>query len=186
MSSYWFASKWSHKHLKNIVIGFWNAFLCKIHVILFLFIVCVITQRGSIFSASPPPGNNQFFNRRKKFRKVLLWYYLFSSGIVRVSKICFILGLLVCLIQLSSCWWYAVYNQFSLTIITHFFILPIEFTMMHLGQLHCRVFNFIRCWSLKIAKRFSVANNCEKTKQNTKWKQVREKKCEKQNSTDKR
>ena len=36
--------------------------------------------------------------------------------------------------------------------------------MMHLGQLHRRVFNFIRCWSLKIAKRFSIANNCEKTK----------------------
>ena len=34
--------------------------------------------------------------------------------------------------------------------------------MMHLGQLHRRVFNFIRCWSLKIAKRFSIANNCKK------------------------
>ena len=37
--------------------------------------------------------------------------------------------------------------------------------MMHLGQLHRRVFNFIRCWSLKIAKRFSIANYCKKTKQ---------------------
>ena len=36
---------------------------------------------------------------------------------------------------------------------------------MHLGQLHRRVFNFIRCWSLKIAKRFSIANYCKKTKQ---------------------
>ena len=68
--------------------------------------------------------------------------------------------LISCLIQLSKC---AVYNQFSLTIFTHFFfILPIEFTMMHLGQLHRRVFNFIRCWSLKIAKRFSIANYCKK------------------------
>ena len=74
-----------------------------------------------------------------------------------------------CLIQLSKC---AVYNQFSLTIFTHFFfILPIEFTMMHLGQLHRRVFNFIRCWSLKMAKCFTIAYNCKKkTKQNTKWK----------------
>ena len=47
---------------------------------------------------------------------------------------------------------------------------------MHLGQLHRGVFNFIRCWSLKIAKRISIANNCEKTKQNTKCKQVRKKK----------
>ena len=37
--------------------------------------------------------------------------------------------------------------------------------MMDLGQLHRRVSNFIRCWSLKIAKRFSIANNCEKKKQ---------------------
>ena len=37
---------------------------------------------------------------------------------------------------------------------------------MHLGQLHRRVFNFIRCWSLKMAKRFSIAYNCKKTKQN--------------------
>ena len=84
--------------------------------------------------------------------------------------------LISCLIQLSKC---AVYNQFSLTIFTHFFfILPIEFTMMHLGQLHRRVFNFIRCWSLKMAKRFSIAYNCKKnkTKQNTKWKRLHKKK----------
>ena len=37
---------------------------------------------------------------------------------------------------------------------------------MHLGQLHRRVFNFIRCWSLKMAKRFTIAYNCKKTKQN--------------------
>ena len=78
------------------------------------------------------------------------------------------------LIQLSKC---AVYNQFSLTIFTHFFfILPIEFTMMHLGQLHRRVFNFIRCWSLKIAKRFSIANNCKKTKKKQEMKTVTQKK----------
>ena len=70
-----------------------------------------------------------------------------------------------CLIQLSKC---AVYNQFSLTIFTHFFfILPIEFTMMHLGQLHRRVFNFIRCWSLKMAKRFTIAYNCKKKQNKT-------------------
>ena len=98
--------------------------------------------------------------------------------------------LISCLIQLSKC---AVYNQFSLTIFTHFFfILPIEFTMMHLGQLHRRVFNFIRCWSLKIAKRFSIANNCKKqnkTKHEMKTvtqKKNKQKKCEKQNSTEKR
>ena len=40
--------------------------------------------------------------------------------------------------------------------------------MMHLGQLHRRVFNFIRCWSLKMAKRFSIAYNCKKKQNKTK------------------
>ena len=78
-----------------------------------------------------------------------------------------------CLIQLSKC---AVYNQFSSTIFTHFFfILPIEFTMMHLGQLHRRVFNFIRCWSLKMAKRFTIAYNCKKNKTKHEMKTVTQK-----------
>ena len=38
---------------------------------------------------------------------------------------------------------------------------------MHLGQLHRRVFNFIRCWSLKMAKRFSIAYNCKKKQNKT-------------------
>ena len=58
--------------------------------------------------------------------------------------------------------------------------------MMHLGQLHRRVFNFIRCWSLKIAKRFSIANNCEKTKHEMKTGTQKKKKFEEQNSTEKR
>ena len=57
-------------------------------------------------------------------------------------------------------------SQFSLTIFTHSIsILPIEFTMMHFSQSHCGVFNDIYCRSLKIAKRFSIANNCKATNQ---------------------
>ena len=53
MSSYWLPSTWAHKHIKIIVIGLWNTSLCKILVIFFLFIVCVITDRGFISSDSP-------------------------------------------------------------------------------------------------------------------------------------
>ena len=48
--------------------------------------------------------------------------------------------------------------------------------MMHLGQLHRRVFNFIRCWSLKMAKRFSIAYNCNKNKTKHEMKTVTQKK----------
>ena len=80
MCSYWLPSTWGHKHIKIIVIGFWNTSLCKILVIFFLFIVCVITDRGFISSDSIYFGNNQIFNRRKKVRKTLsslvvfFWY----------------------------------------------------------------------------------------------------------------
>ena len=48
-----FPSKWGHKHIKIIVIGFWNTSSCKIFVIFFLFIVFVIVDRGFISSNSP-------------------------------------------------------------------------------------------------------------------------------------
>ena len=58
---------------------------------------------------------------------------------------------------------------------------------MHLGQLHRRVFNFIRCWSLKIAKRFSIAYNCKKKQNKTKheMKTVTQKKTNKKNARNK-
>ena len=60
----------------------------------FYFILC---HRGLwlyIWRLSIYFGNNQIFNRRKKVRKTLS-SLVFSSGIVRITKTSFILGLLV-------------------------------------------------------------------------------------------
>ena len=51
--------------------------------------------------------------------------------------------LIICWIQLLKCWWFSVNFRFGIV-----------------GN-----FNDIYCRSLKIAKRFSIANNCKKTNQ---------------------
>ena len=78
MCSYWLPSTWAHKHIKIIVIGFWNTSLCKILVIFFLFIVCVITDRGFISSDSPFTLEIiKFSTEGKKVRKTLSWLVVF-------------------------------------------------------------------------------------------------------------
>ena len=91
----WLPSKWCHKLIKIIVIGFWNTSFCKILVIFFLFIVRVITDRGVISSESPFTLEIINFLREGKRWEIHYHDYLFSSGIVRITKTSFILGLLV-------------------------------------------------------------------------------------------
>ena len=63
--------------------------------------------------------------------------------------------------------------------------------VLYLAPLH--FFNLIRCWSLKMAKRFTIDYNCKKKNKTkhemktvTQKKKNKQKKCEKQNSTEKR
>ena len=95
MCSYWLPSTWGHKHIKIIVIGLWNTSLCKILIIFFLFIVCVITDRGFISSDSSFTLEIIKFSTEGKRWERPYHHFLFSSGLVRITKTSLILGLLV-------------------------------------------------------------------------------------------
>ena len=71
---------------------------------------------------------------------------------------------IICLIQLLKCWWFAVnFRWRSSPILFRFCRLNLPWYTL----VNCIVgdFNDNCCRSLKIAKRFSIANNCTKTKQ---------------------
>ena len=94
---------------------------------------------------------------------------------------------IICLIQLLKCWWFAVnFCWRSSPILFRFCRLSLPWYTL----VNCIVgdFNNNCCRSLKIAKRFSIANNCKKTKQIKRtWNKNRhEKKNEKHNSIEQR
>ena len=94
---------------------------------------------------------------------------------------------IICLIQLLKCWWFAVnFRWRSSPILFRFCRLSLPWYTL----VNCIVgdFNDNCCRSLKIAKRFSIANNCKKTKQIKRtWNKNRhEKKNEEQNSREQR
>ena len=127
---------------------------------------------------------NDRFIKNKRYQETSKEYFTIVQMIIKKREV---RKPIICWIHLLNCWWFAVnFRWRSSPILFRFCRLSLPWrTLVNriVGD-----FNDIYCRSLKIAKRFSIANNCKKTNQIKRtWNKNRhEKKNEKQNSIEQR